>query len=243
MVRAGPEVGPTWEGPMVVSGDLTVRAVVDGTEKELMQSISIDPRGWPDLGTVQLEVLEVRCPAVSLDCPLLHPPVAFGHLGVYRAFADTVLLTDAAESVAEGPNRGWLYVAGDDSPYDQARSVIFINAALVDSNDPFFKFHDGKDGRCEIDELHEFVVAHEEAHHEFFLRRLRTAVIGPFLDAFFAFKPEADFIVDLKRMQDSFQSLAPPPDLDLEHDAIARIVPLRCLIDFDTPSPTATEVN
>ena len=237
VIHAGADEGLTWEGPMVVSGTVRARAVVGTGEQTVEQSITVRPRGWPDLPALQTEVRVVKCPASTWDCPLVYPPTHFSHLAGSRGFAERVRLGPFAATVENGPNRGWSYIAGRDSPFDLTMPVVWINAALMDPGDPLYRYLDGRKGRCDVEAVRDNVLAHEEKHIEYFVRRLRAAMPGSFLDGFFSFGHRTEFEEHVRSFEERvFQLLLaegdPYPGHGEERQIVESLPSLDCSIDF-----------
>lgn len=95
-------------------------------------------------------------------------------------------LTSNIAEVADGPNQGWSYLAGDDPPiaFDEFR--IFLNEILFDSRDSFWKRRtDCSQGQ--VAAVRSVVRQHERVHVDRFLRLLPTTPINALVEDVAAF--------------------------------------------------------
>ena len=166
-------------GPWGASGAVSVSALVNRDVQEASAEVAVTARGWTPFITLDIEVRSCG----SGDCPLAYPPTRSEDLGtIALLFGFPSFLSSSIVEVESGPNTGWKYLGGSAMLVKAVSAIIWLNAALTDRRDPFYRFHNGRRGRCDIEEYAGIVLGHEQAHVDLFQARLERAQIGPFLD-------------------------------------------------------------
>ena len=170
---------------MVVSGIVSVRAKIGEREETASAQTHVTPRNWVDrIGPVTIAYY--GCPGpLTADCPLPATPEFFHDLARFDPGPSNVVKTLA--TVLAGPNEGFLYIPGAESPVNFRAPEIQVNEVLRHPEDPFWRTR--RD--CNIAEVHGNVMAHEQIHVAGLMDLMSVSVTRGWIESFTAFGTKA----------------------------------------------------
>jgi hypothetical protein len=161
----------SWGGTMVVGGRMAVSARLNGMRVFADTPIVVSPRVWTSPVPRRREFF-MRCQTLSSTCFQLYPPTQDRHLGTHLFQPRGVRWQDRAATVTDGPNRGWSYLSGTDSPVRFDEHLIVLNDILNPSNnDSVSTAWWAERPQCDRAAVLEHVRGHERHHADLFDRR------------------------------------------------------------------------
>jgi hypothetical protein len=130
----GPPAVFRWKGQMVVSGTVTVTALLNGSAVTDSDTIVVIPRTW---SVIRLRVRQKPYLPGHLPTPAM--VVKPGHLG--DSHADTLVSLPTKE-VLDGPNKGWWFLEREVREFG---FVVHINEAAFAVGSDWYKLQTGGD--------------------------------------------------------------------------------------------------
>jgi hypothetical protein len=172
-VIAGPEGATRWGGRMVIGGMMNVTAELNGLQTSADTSIAVRARAWTSPVPQRREIY-MKCATLSSTCFQLYPPTHHRHLGSTIFQPRGVRLFDRATSITDGPNAGWSYLNGTESPARFDEQVIILNDLLNPANnDAVATAWWAERPQCDRATVREGVLSHERHHADLYDRNRR----------------------------------------------------------------------
>jgi hypothetical protein len=185
-----------WDGLMVVGGSLGVTAKIDGTPFSEDTVIMIRPRKWGSPVPARREAFQ-RCPVITPTCVVLYPPVQYRDMGTTVKQPSSFNLVVRASTITSGPNAGWSYLMGSDSPIQFREQVIILNEVLnLGNGDPATRQFWAGQPQCVPSAVLQDVRAHENRHAD--LYEQRRQILDSEIERSTAFVPAAQWISMLR---------------------------------------------
>lgn len=102
---------------------------------------------------------------------LLYPPMAYGDMGTTVKQPRSFSLMGRAATIDTGPNAGWSYLSGSDSPIQFREQVIILNEVLnLGNGDPVTAQFWAGQLQCVPSSVVQDVRAHENHHADLYER-------------------------------------------------------------------------
>ena len=175
-----------WGGTMVIGGTMSVSAKLNGVPASKSKRISVTARDWSDElppGRVEYVSCSQRtdtCPqsplARELDAGITFLP---GHL---------IEVTYRPQPVADGPNAGWWYLAGDQPPVKLPGPVTRLNPDVFNPRSAFYTSR----RHCRPEDVQHWISTHEAVHVAIGRERVAAGWINPELEDRLEFLPATD---------------------------------------------------
>jgi hypothetical protein len=180
-----------WGGVMVVGGRLRVEARVNGLLRSVDTTVAVRPRTWTSPLPTRREFF-MRCDSITPVCFQLYPPVHERHLGTHLLQPRGIRFIDRAAHVSDGPNSGWSYMAGTDSPMKFTEHMIVLNDILKpDNHDAVAEDFWAERPQCDRAEVLDEVRTHERRHAD--LHDQRRDTVDAEVERVLAFLPLDEF--------------------------------------------------
>ena len=182
LVTAGPQQSSSreWKGPMVIGGTVRVQATVNGSPLTDTARVIIQPRHWPEAVPDATEH-DTVCAERTNECPLKYPPELLRDLGqVWPRWA----VSFPIEQITVGPNTGYTYIGGDQSPVTITRLQLFYNPVLNEPGHAFWR----SGTTCTQEALRNWVLSHERVHVQQFKKIIAEGIANGWFEGLVFFE-------------------------------------------------------
>ena len=151
-----------WAGEMLISGVVSVRALLGQDTVAVTATVEVEPRPWVDQ-IAEPTVKYFRCPdELTATCPTKYPPEYINDLG--RLDPGPQSWPAQWLRINSGPNAGFAFIPGEESFLNVREPWIVLNGILLDPDHDFWK--DRPD--CDVARMHDEILEHEQIHYELF---------------------------------------------------------------------------
>jgi hypothetical protein len=164
----------SWTGPIVVGGRVSVSAKLNGQRVSQDTTVKVTPRGWTSPVPSRRTGFH-GCVVVTTTCVLRYPPIRYSDMGTTVKQPRSFSLLGRAATIDTGPNAGWSYLSGSDSPIQFREQVILLNEVLnLGNGDPVTAQFWAGQPQCVPRLVVQDVTAHENHHADLYDRNRGT---------------------------------------------------------------------
>ena len=170
-----------WSGIAVEGGTVSVTGTINGqTASPASASITVVDRNWGDV-LRDARIAHEVCAKRTNTC-LQTPPRQYQDLG--KTHLPESEYTLPVKHVAEGPNSGWWFIAGERGPVILPQPTTYLHPELLDPGSGFYRSR-----ICISSQVLDWITNHERTHVEIGRMQLLQRPINPWLEKRRVFSP------------------------------------------------------